>query len=412
MDLNSEDPDAPPSNPPQPSWNFKIIGCGREGTEILHQLQSDYKDDFTEIKMVTFNRKIKQDFLVRGGQVPQSDELAEEQLEGSEDKEQLDEETPRDLEGGASTGKGLSLRARFSQFSMSLRNLFKTKQEPEALEDEDVQVEAPQAPVEESQEPKELDAPAASLSSEPLETRSESELDYSEEQRALISDCSEELEDIDIAFLICSLEGEGDIDNAEIIANTANELEVFNIVIVELPSTFNKIDDVHIANRVLQKLRLIADIVVAVPEIAKIGLWYLVQSIQELKSLITTPGLVNLDLADLKIIVKGGNVALIGFGESSGEERIPKALDITLKSPLLNVDLEAVEKALVNVTGGENMTLEEAERVSNAVRKAIKPKSRIIFGATVDCAAQDKVKVMLVVGATPMQVLINAYAQS
>lgn len=414
MDLNSEDPDVPTANPPQPSWNFKIIGCGREGTEILHQLQSDYRDDFTEIKMVSFNRKIKQDFLERRGQVPQPDELAEEQLEGSEE-EQMDDETPHDLEVGAGTGKGLSLRARFSQFIMNLRNLFKSKREPEVLDAEEVQVEALPTPVKGSQEPIELDAPVApedSALAEHPEVPPESELDYSEEQRTLIKDCSEELEDIDIAFLICSLEGEGDIDNAEVITNTAKELEVFNIVVVELPSTFNKIDDVHIANRVLQKLRLIADIVVVVPEIAKIGLWYLVQSIQELTRLITTPGLVNLDLADLKIIVKGGNVALIGFGEASGERRISKALDITLKSPLLNVDLEAVEKALVNVTGGENMTLEEAERVSKAVRENIKPKSRIIFGATVDCAARDKVKIMLVVGATPMQVLINAYAQS
>jgi cell division protein FtsZ len=76
------------------------------------------------------------------------------------------------------------------------------------------------------------------------------------------------------------------------------------------------------------------------------------------------------------------------------------------------VDLKSVEKALVNATGGEDMTIGEVERVSDAVRKKIKQKSRIIFGAIIDKTLKDEIKITLMVGATPMQVLIDVYSES
>jgi cell division GTPase FtsZ len=392
----------------QPPSNFKIIGCGKGGSEIVHQLQTDHKDDFCDIEIVNFDRALSNTYHTNPPQDPHPQELTDDQNGGPDEEPSPDEQPPEPGETDG-TAPEMTLGDKFRKFILSLRNLFsKSPHEPTPPEDENVKVEDPNEP-QDLPEPAQEEAPAVA---EPLQEPLEPERDHSEELRALIRDSSVELKGIDIAFLICNLEGEGDLENAEVVINTAQELEVMNIVIVELTSSFDKIDDVHIANRVLQKLRLIADIVVVVPEISKIGLWYLVQSIQELMKLITTPGLVNLDLADLKNIVKGGNVALLGFGEAEGEERVTNALRHTLTSPLLQVDLEAVERALVNVTGGENMTLEEAERVSDAIRQKIKSKSRIIFGATVDHKAQDQVKVMLMVGATPMQVLINAYSQT
>lgn len=393
----------------QPPSNFKIIGCGKGGSEIAHQLQSAHQEDLTEIEIVNFDRTISNNYLTKPAQVPQSQELADDQFEDmAEEEPQLNEVPPEPGKTDSSVAE-ITLVEKFKKMILSLRNLFSAKPTPEPTptEDENVNVEDPKVP-------QSLVKPALEEDSVAVEPPLpiEPDRDYNEELRALIRDSSVELKGIDIAFLICNLEGEGDLENAEVIINTANELEVMNIVIVELTSGFDRIEDVHIANRVLQKLRLIADIVVVVPEISKIGLWYLVRSIQELIKLITTPGLVNLDLADLKNIVKGGNVALLGFGEAEGEDRVTKALRQTLNSPLLQVDLEVVERALVNVTGGENMTLEEAERVSDAIRQQIKSRSRIIFGATVDHKAQDQVKVMLMVGATPMQVLIKAYSQT
>ena len=134
----------------------------------------------------------------------------------------------------------------------------------------------------------------------------------------------------------------------------------------------------------------------------------LMRSIKGLTEIITKPGLVNLDYNDLKTIMKSAGVAMIGIGESSseGEDRALEAVNEALNSPLLELDISNATGVLVNVTGGEDMTVSEAERVAEEVHARVNTNARIIWGAAIDPTLERTVRVMLVVtGVKSRQVL-------
>src|SRR6266704_3046425 len=125
----------------------------------------------------------------------------------------------------------------------------------------------------------------------------------------------------------------------------------------------------------------------------------LMQSIKGMTEIITKPGLVNLDYADLMTIMKGGGVAMIGIGESEEErDRIEYAINEALESPLLGeVDLTHARGALVRVVGGNDLTVSEAERAAEIVGQKINPQARIIWGCSVDDELEHTVRVLLVI---------------
>jgi cell division protein FtsZ len=108
--------------------------------------------------------------------------------------------------------------------------------------------------------------------------------------------------------------------------------------------------------------------------------------------------LVNLDFNDVKTIMKGGGVAMIGLGESQavGDNRAVEAIEEAINSPLLEVDVSTSHGVLINVTGGNDMTISEAERVAEVVQSKVSPTARIIWGATVDPSLEHTLRVMLV----------------
>src|SRR5207244_1098565 len=124
----------------------------------------------------------------------------------------------------------------------------------------------------------------------------------------------------------------------------------------------------------------------------------LMRSIKGLTEIITKPGLVNLDFNDVKTIMKGGGVAMIGLGESQavGDNRAVEAIEEAINSPLLEVDVSTAHGVLINVTGGNDMTISEAERVAEVVQSKVSPTARIIWGATVDPSLEHTLRVMLV----------------
>ena len=124
----------------------------------------------------------------------------------------------------------------------------------------------------------------------------------------------------------------------------------------------------------------------------------LMRAIKGITEVITKPGLVNLDFNDIKTIMKGGGVAMIGLGESQavGDERATEAISEAINSPLLEVDISTAHGVLVNVTGGTDMTISEAERCAEVVQQKVSPSARIIWGATVDPTLEHTLRVMLV----------------
>ncbi len=170
----------------------------------------------------------------------------------------------------------------------------------------------------------------------------------------------------------------------------------------------------------LARLKDICDTVIVIPndkllEIAprlplnkafKVADEILMRSIKGITEMITKPGLINLDFADLKTVMKQGGVAMIGLGESDSENRAVDAITEALSSPLLDVDISEATGALVNVIGGEDMTIKEAEGVVEELYSRINPDATIIWGAGVDHTLKGSIKVMIVlVGVKSKQIL-------
>src|SRR2546425_8630493 len=105
------------------------------------------------------------------------------------------------------------------------------------------------------------------------------------------------------------------------------------------------------------------------------------RAIKGITEIITKPGLVNLDFNDIKTIMKGGGVAMIGLGESDRDNRSEEAIEEAINSPLIDVDISAATGALVNVTGGNDMSVAEAGKGAEIVQGRIAPNARVILGA-------------------------------
>lgn len=129
----------------------------------------------------------------------------------------------------------------------------------------------------------------------------------------------------------------------------------------------------------------------------RVGDELLVRSITGVTELLTTDGMVNLDFEDLKAVIKSGSgVAMIGLGASSATNRAEDATLEALHSPLLELDTTDARGALINVVGGPNLTLGEAEKCAQIIQERISPHAKIIWGAAVDPNLGDEIRVMLV----------------
>jgi cell division protein FtsZ len=123
----------------------------------------------------------------------------------------------------------------------------------------------------------------------------------------------------------------------------------------------------------------------------------LTNAVKGIAELVTKAGLVNLDFADIKTVMKGGGVALIGVGESDSENRAVEAVEKAINNPLLDVDITGANGALVNVAGGEDMTLEEARKVVETISERLSENARIIWGAQIYKDLQKTIRTMLIV---------------
>ncbi|MBI2077981.1 MAG: cell division protein FtsZ [Euryarchaeota archaeon] len=224
----------------------------------------------------------------------------------------------------------------------------------------------------------------------------------------------------DMVFITCGLGGGTGTGSAPVVAKIAKECGALTIVVATLPFAVEGAVRMRNAETGLAKLREVADTVIVIPndkllQLAprlplqaafKVADELLMRSIKGITELITKPGLVNLDFADLKTIMRHGGVAMIGLGESDGENRAVESVLEALNSPLLDVDITGATGALVNVIGGADMTLSESERVVEEIHHRINPDARSIWGTSVDPALDRTIRAMVVVvGVRSRQIL-------
>ena len=232
----------------------------------------------------------------------------------------------------------------------------------------------------------------------------EAALENEQEIRAVVSGC-------DMVFITVGLGGGTGTGVAPVVAKAAREEGALKIAVVTLPFAAEGAIRKENAEAGLERLRDVTDTVIVVPndrllEVVpklplsaafKIADEVLMRAVKGITELITMPGLVNLDFADVRTVMERGGVAMIGMGESDSEDKASDSVKKALRSPLLDVDISGATAALVNVVGGPDMTMEEAEGVVQEVYNRVDPNARIIWGAQIDPAMQNKMRTLLVV---------------
>ncbi len=228
----------------------------------------------------------------------------------------------------------------------------------------------------------------------------------------------------DMVFVTCGLGGGTGTGSAPVVSQMAKETGALTIGVVTLPFSVEGFIRMENAEVGLKRLRETCDTVIVIPNdklldvvpnlslnaAFKVADEVLMRSIKGITEMITKPGLVNLDFADLKTVMKRGGVAMIGLGEAEGENKAVNAVVEALNSPLLEVDISEATGALVNVTGGEDMTISEAERVVEEIYSRVDPNARIIWGTTVDPELKRSIRAMLVItGVKSKQILGPAH---
>ena len=221
----------------------------------------------------------------------------------------------------------------------------------------------------------------------------------------------EALRDSHLLFITCGLGGGTGTGAAPIVAEVAKKMGILTVAVVTLPFTMEGYARFTNAIEGLEKLEHSVDTLIVIPndkllELAptlplhtafKVADEILTNDVHGIAELITKPGLINLDFADVKQIMTGGGIAMIGVGESDSEQRAKEAVDKAIQNPLLDVDIEGATGALINVSGGPNLTLDEAKRVVEAVTNKLDSKANIIWGAQLTPDLQNTLRVMLVV---------------
>jgi len=220
----------------------------------------------------------------------------------------------------------------------------------------------------------------------------------------------ENLSETDLVFITCGLGGGTGTGASPVVAEIAKRLDALTVVVVTLPFSVEGKRRSLNAAKGLKKLQKVSDTVVVIPndkllEVApdlpipaafKVADQLLMDSIKGITELITKPGLINLDFADVSTVLKGNGVAMIGIGESDAENRAGESATEALNSPLLDVDVTGANGALVNVTGSPDMSLDEAESIVGQVSEALDPEAQVSWGAQVSEDLKQAVKVMVI----------------
>jgi cell division protein FtsZ len=123
----------------------------------------------------------------------------------------------------------------------------------------------------------------------------------------------------------------------------------------------------------------------------------LVNAVKGIAELVTKPGLVNLDFADIKAVMSSGGLALIGMGDADTEGRALEAVERALNNPLLDVDIEGAKGALINITGGTDITIKECQEIVEATSSRLSSDAKIIWGAQVQKELGDTIRTMMIV---------------
>jgi cell division protein FtsZ len=222
----------------------------------------------------------------------------------------------------------------------------------------------------------------------------------------------EVLEGADMVFVTTGMGGGTGTGAAPIIASLATELNCLTVAVVTKPFQFEGRRRMQQADHGLRELRECVDTVITIPnerllhtvekaaslsDSFRIADDVLRQAVQGISDLITVPGLINLDFADVKAIMSGMGMALMGAGHAFGENRAIEATQQAISSPLLEeASIQGAKGVLINITGGTDLTLYEVNAAATIIREAADEDANIIFGAVIDEAMRDQMRITVI----------------
>src|SRR5215469_10522791 len=221
----------------------------------------------------------------------------------------------------------------------------------------------------------------------------------------------ERLKGSDMVFITAGMGGGTGTGASPIIAQIAREVGALTVGVVTKPFAFEGNKRRNSAEEGIANLKQHVDTLITVPndrllqvadkkmplkEAFRLADDVLRQGIQGISDLITVPGLINLDFADVKTIMSAAGSALMAIGEASGESRAIDAAHIAISSPLLDIDINGARGVLFNITGGLDLTLYEVNEAADIISRAAHPDANIIFGAVQDPAYDGKVKITVI----------------
>jgi len=226
-----------------------------------------------------------------------------------------------------------------------------------------------------------------------------------------IDEIEEVLRGADMVFVTAGEGGGTGTGGAPIVAKVAKDLGALTVGVVTKPFTFEGKRRTAQAEEGIENLRSEVDTLIVIPndrllaisdrsisalEAFKTADQVLLSGVQGITDLITTPGLINLDFADVKSVMAGAGSALMGIGSARGEARSIRAAELAISSPLLEASIDGAHGVLLSIAGGSDLGLFEISEAAELVAKSAHPDANIIYGTVIDDALGDEVRVTVI----------------
>ena len=221
----------------------------------------------------------------------------------------------------------------------------------------------------------------------------------------------EALKDADMIFITAGMGGGTGSGAAPVIAEIAKDLGALTVGVITKPFSFEGVRRKLVAEQYSELLKEKTDTLITIPndrlrevvdkktsilDAFRVVDDVLRQGVQGISDLITVPGLINLDFADVKTIMRDAGSSMMGIGTATGENRAVEAARAAVMSPLLEVNIQGARGILFNVTGGSDLGLFEVNEAAEVIKEAADPEANIIFGTVIDDRMRDEVKVTVI----------------
>lgn len=229
-----------------------------------------------------------------------------------------------------------------------------------------------------------------------------------EESRDEIFDA---IKNSDMIFITCGLGGGTGTGAAPVVAELAKKAGILTVAVVTKPFSFEGAKRREIAERGHEELKNHVDTIITIPNDRVLQIIdkktpllqafktvddVLRQAVAGIADLVTVPGLINVDFADVRTVMQDSGTALMGIGTASGENRGVEAARAAIGSPLLEMSIDGAKGILFNVTGGKSMGMHEVDEAARHITKMVDPEAKIIFGAVIEEEMDEQVKITVV----------------